>query len=192
MAGGDPSILSIRTGMVANNIKSITGILNGTTNYILTKMTDAGLSFDQALMDAQSKGFAEADPTFDIEGYDAGHKISILAMLAYNRRVDYASVPVEGITRITDLDIAHARNMGYVIKLIGMARMIDGKLDIRVHPAMLPDKHPLASARNEFNAVMYRRRHDGAHHPLRQGGRRASHGIGGGERHRADSGEAGS
>ncbi len=155
VAGGVPSILTIRTGMVANNIKSIMGILNGTTNYILTKMAELGLPFDEALKEAQKKGFAEADPTFDIEGYDAGHKISILAMLAYNRRVDCKSLQIEGITKITPLDIAYARDMGYVIKLLGIARMVNGLLDIRVHPAMLPEKHPLASARNEFNAVLY-------------------------------------
>jgi homoserine dehydrogenase len=155
VAGGIPCLLALTKGLVANNVKSVIGILNGTTNYILSKMQDQGLQFAEALADAQKKGFAEADPTFDIEGYDAGHKISILSLLAYGREVDYKSISIEGITRISGIDIAFARDMGYVIKLLGVSNMIDGRIDIRVHPAMIPLTHPLASVRNEFNAVMY-------------------------------------
>jgi len=155
VAGGIPSIMALRSGLVGIKVHTIMGILNGTTNYILTKMEDDGLSFETALKAAQNKGFAEADPTFDIEGYDAGHKISILSMLACHRRIDYNSIDIEGIVRISELDIIYAAEMGYVIKLLGVAKFIDNCVDIRVHPTMLPLKHPLASVRNEFNAVMY-------------------------------------
>ena len=155
VGGGIPCILSLKHGLVGNNIKSIHGILNGTTNYILTQMKETGANFDDMLKEAQKKGFAEADPTFDIEGYDAGHKIALLAMLAFNKKIDYKSIPIEGITKITDLDISYAENMGYVIKLLGIAKLIDNKLDIRVHPTMLSAKNPIAHIRNEFNAVMY-------------------------------------
>ncbi len=155
IGGGIPCLLGLTAGMVGNKINSIMGILNGTTNYILSQMEDLGLSFDEVLQDAQEKGFAEADPTFDIEGYDAGHKIALLAMMAYHRRVDYKKIPIEGITRIEDIDIAYARDMGYRIKLLGIARMISDKLAISVHPTMVPLEHPLAAVRNEFNAVMY-------------------------------------
>ncbi len=155
VGGGIPCILSMKKGLVGNSILSISGILNGTTNYILTKMEESGMSFADALRLAQEKGFAEADPTFDVEGYDAAHKISILSMLAYNRRIEYKSVSVEGITRISDLDISFAREMGYVIKLLGISRTVGDEIDIRVHPAMLPRTHPLASVRNENNAIMF-------------------------------------
>jgi homoserine dehydrogenase len=155
VAGGIPCLLALTKGLVANNVKSVIGILNGTTNYILSQMQDHGLPFSAALKDAQDRGFAEADPTFDIEGFDAGHKISLLTLLAYGKRVDYKSVSIEGITRISEIDIAFAKDMGYIIKLLGVSNMIDGSIDIRVHPAMIPVTHPLASVRNEFNAVMY-------------------------------------
>jgi len=155
VGGGIPCLLALSTGMVANNIRSIMGILNGTTNYILTQMEDKGLPFSEILKDAQKKGFAEADPTFDIEGFDAGHKISLLAMLAYNRKIDFKKIPIEGISKITDIDIAFARDMGYVIRLLGIARLAGDAMDISVHPTMIPLRHPLASVRNEFNAVMF-------------------------------------
>jgi len=155
IGGGIPCILALQTGLVGNNIRSIMGILNGTTNYILTQMEEKGDSFEKILKNAQDLGFAEADPTFDIEGYDAGHKIALLAMMAYNRNVDFNRIPIEGITRISDIDISFAKDMGYAIKLLGIARLIDGKLDISVHPTMIPEKHPLSSVRDEFNAVMF-------------------------------------
>jgi homoserine dehydrogenase len=155
VCGGIPCILALKEGLVGNRVKSLKGILNGTTNYILTRMSESGLSFADALRDAQSKGFAEADPTFDIEGYDAGHKTSILAMLSFNRMIDFSKVKAEGITSISERDIAYAAEMGYTIKLLGIAKEISGRLDIRVHPTMLPKKHPLASVRDEFNAVMF-------------------------------------
>jgi len=155
IGGGIPCLLALRTGLVANNISLIMGILNGTTNYILTKMEDDMLSFEKALQQAQEKGFAEADPTFDIEGFDAGHKISLLAMMTYGKKIDYKHIPIEGITKISSIDINYAHDMGYTIKLLGIARREGDEIDIRVHPAMMPLKHPLASVRNEFNAIMY-------------------------------------
>ncbi len=155
VGGGIPCILALKKGMVGNHIKSIVGILNGTTNYILTRMEDDGISFQSALKDAQKKGFAETDPTFDIEGFDAGHKISILAMLSYGKAIDFKTVPIEGISSISPFDITHAKDMGYIIKLLGIAKFIDNTLDIRVHPTMIPEDHPLASVRNEFNSIMF-------------------------------------
>ncbi len=155
VGGGIPCILALKKGLVGNHIRSILGILNGTTNYILTKMSDEGVTFNDALADAQKKGFAETDPTFDVEGIDAGHKISILAMLSYGRSIDFEKIPIEGITDISPLDISYARDMGYVIKLLGIAKLINNRLDIRVHPTMIPGDHPLASVRNEFNSVMF-------------------------------------
>jgi homoserine dehydrogenase len=155
VGGGIPCILALQKGMVGNHIKSIVGILNGTTNYILTRMEDDGISFKEALKDAQKKGFAETDPTFDVEGFDAGHKISILAMLSYGKAIDFKTIPIEGISSISPFDIAHAKDMGYIIKLLGIAKFKNSALDIRVHPTMIPKDHPLASIRNEFNSIMF-------------------------------------
>ncbi|MEJ5362844.1 MAG: homoserine dehydrogenase [Spirochaetota bacterium] len=155
IGGGIPCVAALRNGLVGNTIQSVVGILNGTTNYILTRMAEDGMSFDEALKLAQAKGYAEADPTFDIEGFDAAHKIALLSMLAYNVRVSMQNIYIEGITKITRLDIKYAQQMGYTIKLLGVSRMIDDKLDIRLQPVMIPFTHPLASVRNEFNAVMY-------------------------------------
>ncbi|MBP7583707.1 MAG: homoserine dehydrogenase [Spirochaetes bacterium] len=155
VGGGIPCIVSLRKGLAGNRVQSISGILNGTTNFILTKMEEGGLSFKAALAEAQRLGFAEADPTFDVGGFDAAHKISIVSMLAYNRRIDYGKISIEGITRISDLDILFAREMGYVIKLLGISKLVGDEVDIRVHPAMIHHTHPLAGVRNEFNAIMF-------------------------------------
>ncbi len=155
VGGGIPCILTLKKGLVANRIKSVTGILNGTTNYILTKMEDEGISFAGALKDAQEKGFAESDPTFDVEGIDAGHKIALLAMLSYGRSFNFSEISIEGITKISPIDISYANDMGYAIKLLGITKMAKGKLDIRVHPTMIPKDHPMASVRNEFNSIMF-------------------------------------
>jgi homoserine dehydrogenase len=131
------------------------GILNGTTNYILTKMTCEGWSFEEALKEAQAKGFAEADPTNDVEGFDVAYKISVLSNIAFKQEVDPAKVYREGITSITAQDIRIAGELGYVIKLIGLARMeADNRLDIRVHPMLVAENHPLANIQNEFNAIV--------------------------------------
>jgi homoserine dehydrogenase len=155
VGGGIPCIVSLKKGLAGNRIQSISGILNGTTNYILTRMADEGLSFESALKEAQRMGFAEADPTFDIEGFDAAHKISIISMLAYDTRIDYGAISIEGITRISALDISVAREMGYVIKLLGISKLVGDEVDIRVHPAMIHRTHPLAAVRNEYNALMF-------------------------------------
>lgn len=154
VGGGIPCIAALKSGLVGNRILSVMGILNGTTNYILSRMQDESLSFEAALADAQAKGFAEADPTFDVEGYDAGHKIAILSMIAFNKKIDYTAISIEGITRIGAFDIEYAREMGYRIKLLGIGKRAGDRVDIRVHPTMLPLRHPLASVQNEFNAVM--------------------------------------
>ncbi len=155
IGGGIPCVLALKKGLVGNRIKSILGILNGTTNYILTKMEEQGITFEEALRDSQEKGFAEADPTFDVEGIDAGHKIALLAILAYGEALDFAHIPIEGITHISPEDMGYAKDMGYVIKLLGIARKVNGSLDVRVHPTMIPLDHPLASVRHEFNSVMF-------------------------------------
>jgi homoserine dehydrogenase len=155
VGGGIPCIAALKHGLVGNQIHSVMGILNGTTNYILSRMEEEKLSFQDALKEAQEKGFAEADPTFDIEGYDAGHKITLLAMLAFNKKVDYANVPKEGITKVSPIDIEFAREMGYVIKLLGICKNINGRVDVRVHPTMIRREHLLASVRRENNAVMF-------------------------------------
>lgn len=155
IGGGIPCVAALRNGLVGNAIHSVVGILNGTTNYILTRMAEDGMSFEQALKLAQEKGYAEADPTFDIEGYDAAHKIALLSMLAFNVRISMQSIYIEGITKITELDIKYAHEMGYEIKLLGVSHIVDDELDIRLQPMMIPFTHPLASVRNEFNAVMY-------------------------------------
>lgn len=155
VGGGIPCLDALKSGLVANQVNTVMGILNGTTNYILTRMDEAGLSFEDALAEAQKEGFAETDPTFDIEGYDAGHKITLLGMLAFNKNINYKSVAKEGITRLSKFDIIFAREMGYVIKLLGIAKNVDGMIDIRVHPTMIRKDHPLASVRREFNAIMF-------------------------------------
>ncbi len=155
IGGGIPCVQNLRNGLVANRIRSVIGILNGTTNYILTRMERAGLSFEEALSEAQAEGFAEADPTFDIEGYDAGHKISLLAMLAYNRWVDYHTISIEGITSLEPIDVEFARSMGFAVKLLGIARECEDRLDVRVHPAFIEESHQLAAVSHEYNAVVY-------------------------------------
>ena len=155
VGGGIPCIAALKHGLVGNNILSVMGILNGTTNYILTRMSEENLSFADALKQAQENGFAEADPTFDIEGYDAGHKITLCATIAFNKRVDYTKVSKEGITKISTIDMEFAREMGYVIKLLGICKKIGEKIDVRVHPTMIRREHLLASVRREFNAVLF-------------------------------------
>jgi len=153
VGGGIPLISTIQRGLQANEISSVAGILNGTTNYILTAMEERGQSFDEALGEAQRLGFAEADPTNDVEAFDVAYKITILASLAFGGFVDVDSVHREGITRITDTDIRMAREFGCRIKLIGMARRGAGCLDVRAHPMFVPLHHPLASVEGANNAI---------------------------------------
>ncbi len=156
VCGTIPIIRVLRHSLAANRVKEILGILNGTCNYILTKMSEEGLDFGTALKQAQAAGFAEADPTLDIEGEDAAHKLSILASLAFGIAAPRDRIHVEGITRVAKEDIRYAREFGYVIKLLGIARETDGEVELRVHPALVSEKHPLAMVRNEFNAVFVR------------------------------------
>lgn len=156
VGGGIPIVKGLREGLVANRITRLYGILNGTSNYILTKMHEEGLEFPDALKQAQEKGFAEADPTLDISGVDAAHKLTILASLATSSIVSFENLYIEGIQGITALDISFAKNFGYSIKLLAICRCLDGKLDLRVHPTMVPNSHLLASVRNELNAIFVR------------------------------------
>lgn len=153
VGGGIPIIKGLREGLVANNFLSIYGIVNGTSNYILTRMHQEELDFQQALGEAQAKGFAEADPTLDIGGGDAAHKVTILGSLAAGAMVEFAQVPVEGITELTPLDISFAKSFGYVIKLLAICRSVGDKLDIRVHPTLVPKEHLLAAVNEEKNAI---------------------------------------
>jgi homoserine dehydrogenase len=153
VAGGIPLIRPMKESLTGERVSRIIGIVNGTTNYILTQMSQHGWSFDDALAEAQRLGYAEADPTADVEGYDAAAKCAILASIAFNSRVVTSDVYREGIGRITPTDIADAAKMGYVVKLLALAELEDDEVCARVHPAMIPASHPLASVRDAFNAV---------------------------------------
>ncbi|WP_028951282.1 homoserine dehydrogenase [Sulfurihydrogenibium subterraneum] len=154
VAGGIPIIKALREGLVANEIKKIYGILNGTTNYILTSMYKEGKSFSQALKEAQEKGYAEADPTLDINGTDAAHKISILSSLSFGGFVEFSQVYVEGIEKIDTLDIDLGKELGYTLKLLAIAKSHNDEVEIRVHPTFLPSDNPLSKVDGVFNAVM--------------------------------------
>jgi homoserine dehydrogenase len=153
VAGGIPLIRSIKEGLVANRVLSVFGIVNGTSNYILSKMTDEGLDFSLVLKEAQAQGYAEADPTLDIEGLDSAHKLQILVTLAFRTFVDLKDIHTEGITRVTPQDIAYARELGYRVKLLAIAKATDGGVEARVHPTMIPAAAPLAAVSGVFNAV---------------------------------------
>jgi homoserine dehydrogenase len=153
VAGGIPLIRSIKEGLVANRVLSVFGIVNGTSNYILSKMTDEGLDFSLVLKEAQAQGYAEADPTLDIEGLDSAHKLQILVMLAFRTFVELKDIHTEGITRVTPQDIAYARELGYRVKLLAIAKATDGGVEVRVHPTMIPAAAPLAAVSGVFNAV---------------------------------------
>ncbi|MDE1173930.1 MAG: homoserine dehydrogenase [Parvibaculaceae bacterium] len=153
VAGGIPIIKALREGLAANEITSVVGILNGTCNYILTEMEKTGRDFTEVLADAQALGYAEADPSFDVGGIDAAHKLAILASLAFGVQIDFGGVHIEGIERVTATDISFAREFGYRIKLLGVARKTEAGIEQRVHPALVPDTVPLANVMGVFNAV---------------------------------------
>jgi homoserine dehydrogenase len=153
VGGGIPLIRSIKEGLVANRIQSIFGILNGTSNYILSKMTDEGRSFKEVLKEAQQKGYAEADPTYDIEGIDAAHKLAILIRLAFGTSLQFKEIFIGGISKITPLDIQFSREFGYRIKLLAIAKIDQGKIEARVHPTMIPEGHLLSMVEGVFNAI---------------------------------------
>ncbi|MBI4699185.1 MAG: homoserine dehydrogenase [Nitrospirae bacterium] len=153
VAGGIPIIKIIREALIGNEIHAVYGIINGTSNYILTKMTEEGLDFSTALKQAQALGYAEADPTFDIEGIDAAHKLAIAASLAFGKSFSLNDVYTEGITKITPLDIEFASEFGYKIKLLAIAKKIDQNIELRVHPTMVPKEYLISSVNGVFNAV---------------------------------------
>ena len=154
VAGGIPLMRPLRESLVGEDVSRVMGIVNGTTNYILTKMAEEGWTYAAALAEAQSLGYAERDPTADVEGFDAGAKAAIIATIAFGAGVVAGDVYHEGISNITDTDIAFAARLGYVIKLLAIAeRFDDGSVAVRVHPAMVPNAHPLAAVRDSFNAV---------------------------------------
>ena len=155
VAGGIPIIQPMKNALAGNQVQEVMGIINGTTNYILTKMTHDHADFDAVLKEAQAHGYAEADPTSDIEGYDAQYKIAILASIAFTSRVHVADVHVEGITRVSRADIEYADELGYIVKLLGIAKRVGGdRMQVRVHPALLPKEHPLAATHDVYNAIM--------------------------------------
>lgn len=153
VAGGIPLMRPLRESLAGERISRVMGIVNGTTNYVLTRMTEEGSSFADALAEAQRLGYAERDPTADIEGFDAAAKAAIIASIAFGARVVAGDVYREGITAVTADDIAAARELGYVVKLLAVAEEHDGRVGVRVHPAMVPLDHPLASVRGSYNAV---------------------------------------
>lgn len=156
VGGGIPIIASLTKSLAANEIEEIVGIINGTTNYILTRMDQEGMSFEDALAEAQAKGFAEADPTSDIEGEDAAFKLSILTHVAFGVDVNPGDMPCVGIGQISEKEIDFAKQLGYKIKLLATVRKNGGSLDVHVHPTLVPFEHPLAAVNNEFNALYVR------------------------------------
>ncbi|EJN08317.1 homoserine dehydrogenase [Herbaspirillum sp. YR522] len=156
VAGGIPIIKALREGLTANRIQWIAGIINGTTNFILSEMRDKGLDFDVVLKEAQRLGYAEADPTFDIEGIDAAHKLTIMASIAFGIPVQFERAHVEGITRLQASDITYAEQLGYRIKLLGMTRQTAAGIELRVHPTLIPTARLIANVEGAMNAVMVR------------------------------------
>ncbi|MDI6890104.1 MAG: homoserine dehydrogenase [Thermodesulfovibrionales bacterium] len=153
VAGGIPIIKVIREGLVANRIKAVYGIINGTSNYILTKMTEENVEFPEALKEAQDLGYAEADPALDIEGIDSAHKLAILASLSYGISISYEDVYTEGISKISPQDIGFASELGYKVKLLAIAKDSDSEIELRVHPTMLPKEYLISKVDGSFNAV---------------------------------------
>jgi homoserine dehydrogenase len=153
VGGGIPVIRALTEGLAANHVQSIYGIINGTSNYILSRMTHEGHTFDTVLKEAQQAGYAEADPTFDVEGIDSAHKLAIMVGLAYGTPVTFKEIFTEGIARLTPLDIAYAREFGFTIKLLGIAKEIDGEIEARVHPTMISSSSPIAQVDGVYNAI---------------------------------------
>ena len=154
VAGGIPIIKALREGLSANRIQWLAGIINGTTNFILSEMRDKGLSFAEVLAEAQRLGYAEADPTFDIEGIDAAHKATLMASIAFGVPVQFDKAYVEGISKLDGVDIKYAEQLGYRIKLLGIARRRDSGIELRVHPTLIPEKRLIANVEGAMNAVL--------------------------------------
>jgi homoserine dehydrogenase len=153
VAGGIPLLKSLREGLAGNRVDTIFGILNGTGNYILTRMTEEGLAFADALREAQERGYAEADPTLDVDGIDTAHKLAIAGAMAFGTPIRFDQVYVEGIRQIDPLDVQFATEFGYQLKLLAIGRHVNGQLEMRVHPTLIPSSHVLASVRGAYNAV---------------------------------------
>jgi len=153
VAGGIPIIKAIREGMVGNKFSSVFGILNGTSNYILSSMSSQGSSFKTALREAQKKGYAEKDPSLDIKGLDTSHKLAILSLLAFGKKVDIGDIYAEGIENISNFDIQYAKELGYVVKLLAIAKRYGNELEVRVHPTLLPSEYLLSSVSGVYNAI---------------------------------------
>jgi len=153
VGGGIPVLTAIKGNMAANNFGSVIGIMNGTCNYILTRMTQEGADFVDVLKAAQELGYAEPDPTFDVEGVDTAHKLAILVSLCFGTRIDFKDIYTEGISSINGLDVKFARDLGYRIKLLAIGKCIDGMIEARVHPTMIPLHNPLADVNGVFNAI---------------------------------------
>ena len=157
VGGGIPIVMPLKQCLTANRVTEIMGIINGTTNYMLTQMAENGSDYDSVLKEAQDKGYAESNPAADVEGLDAARKIAILASIAFNTRVRFEDVSVEGITKITPEDIEYAKALGYVVKLLAIGRdSNEAGVDVRVHPVFLPKAHPLASVNDVYNAIFVR------------------------------------
>jgi homoserine dehydrogenase len=154
VAGGIPIIKALREGLTANRIQSIAGIINGTTNFILSEMRDKGLDFATVLKEAQALGYAEADPTFDIEGVDAAHKITLMASIAFGIPVQFDKAHIEGITKLDAVDIEYAEQLGYRIKLLGITKRSNDGIELRVHPCLIPEKRLIANVEGAMNAVL--------------------------------------
>jgi len=154
VGGGIPVIKALREGLAGNRILNILGILNGTTNYILTRMFEENLDFETALREAKEKGYAEADPSLDVDGWDAAHKIAILAMLAYGGYLDFGEVYVEGIRNVDKLDVELGKELGYTLKLLAIVKKVDSEVEVRVHPTFIHSEEALAKVSGVYNAVM--------------------------------------
>ncbi|MGB4438369.1 MAG: homoserine dehydrogenase [Sedimentibacter sp.] len=156
VAGGIPILNTLNESLAANEINEIIGIINGTTNYILTQMSENGLEYGQAVKEAQNLGFAEADPSSDVEGDDSAFKLAILSTIAFGQRINVQDIPKEGITKISKEDINYAKELGYNVKLLASALKNNNEIELRVHPAFIPANHPLSTVKNEYNAVFLR------------------------------------
>jgi homoserine dehydrogenase len=153
VGGGIPIIRALAQGLAANAIRSMYGIINGTSNYILSRMTREGHGFAEVLAEAQRAGYAEADPTFDVDGIDSAHKLSIMVTLAYGTPVNFKEIYTEGITHLTPLDIAYAREFGYTVKLLGITKFLESEIEARVHPTMIPSDSPVSQVEGVYNAI---------------------------------------
>lgn len=154
VAGGIPIIKALREGLSANRIEWVAGIINGTTNFILSEMREKGLAFDDVLKEAQHLGYAEADPTFDVEGIDAAHKLTIMAAIAFGMPMQFEKAYTEGITKLTIKDIKYAEELGYRVKLLGISKKTDAGVELRVHPTLIPEKRLVANVNGAMNAVV--------------------------------------